>query len=636
MRLLIFFNAFLCFSISVAQDIDYQFLSIPKTLTQHANAVVRLNESIVNIQSRELMVVKRKKVVTVLNSKGDQYALMYVGYDKGKKVKDIQAVVYDEFGNEQEKIKENRFRDVSAVDGGTLYSDSRVKYFPFTPIDYPYTIEVTSEVVTKNTGEIIPYWSFLEDFMVSTEKSRLVINVASLDMKPTFKEKNFGEYDIEKKELPNSIVYQATNLAAIAEESPCPSFNKVAPGILIRPIKFNYEGYEAEINNWNDLGLWMHENLLKGRDELTSASVQKANSLVENITDDLEKAKIIYKYVQENTRYISVQVGIGGIQPISAIEVGRLKYGDCKGLSNYTKALLKAVGVEAFYTHVEAGSQRVDFEEDFPDLAQGNHVILAIPYKGAYYWIDCTSQTHPFGFVGRFTDGRKVLVIKPNGGELVRTVSYNNSENYQKTIATYRLSANGGIIGKVTRQTKGTQYDSHFRIKDQTKEVITDYYKKNWDNINNLVIDHYEFENNTDDVEFDEKIGLSAVDYASKTNNRLLFSPNAFNRITTVPKRYRNRKLPFDIQRGFLDEDVFEIMLPDGFEVEAIPEKIILENQFGRYSSEVEMIDNKLVLKRTFALKDGQFPKEDYAAYRDFMKVVVKNDAAKIVLKSEL
>ena len=79
----------------------------------------------------------------------------------------------------------------------------------------------------------------------------------------------------------------------------------------------------------------------------------------------LEKAKIVYRYVQDNTRYISVQVGIGGIQPIAAIEVDELKYGDCKGLTNYTQALLDIAGVESFYTIVQAGKEIVDFDSDF-------------------------------------------------------------------------------------------------------------------------------------------------------------------------------------------------------------------------------------------------------------------------------
>ena len=71
---------------------------------------------------------------------------------------------------------------------------------------------------------------------------------------------------------------------------------------------------------------------------------------------DIGKAKKIYQYVQDNTRYISVQVGIGGMQPITAKEVDLVKYGDCKGLTNYTKSLLDIVGVKSNYTRLYASA----------------------------------------------------------------------------------------------------------------------------------------------------------------------------------------------------------------------------------------------------------------------------------------
>mgnify|MGYP001126063175 FL=1 len=97
-------------------------------------------------------------------------------------------------------------------------------------------------------------------------------------------------------------------------------------------------------------------------------------------------------------RYISVQIGIGGWKPISAEEVDENKYGDCKGLTNYTKALLRTVGIESNYCVVSAGSEIKDISEDFPSM-QGNHVILNIPQEGkSDLWLECTSQDTPFNF----------------------------------------------------------------------------------------------------------------------------------------------------------------------------------------------------------------------------------------------
>ena len=453
-------------------------------------------------------------------------------------------------------------------------------------------------------------------------------------MKPILKEKSLENINVKKTETTNSITYKASNIPAIKYESLGPSFNNFAPRVVPRMVNFNYEGYLGKVNSWNDIGLWMYSNLIQGQDNLTESTKSKVHSLIANVTDDLEKAKIIYKYVQDNTRYISVQVGIGGLQPISAIEVDRVKYGDCKGLSNYTKALLKEAGVTSYYTHVEAGNDKVSFESDFPDLWAGNHVILAIPYKDKLYWIDCTSQIHPFGFIGDFTDGRQALLIKPDGGELVTTTSYINEQNFQKLNATYSLSEDNTIEANIVIKTKGIQYDNHFPIQDDSEDDIIKHYKENWSGINNLNIKEYNFENDFENVEFTENISVSATNYGTKSGERILFTVNAFNNNDYLPKRYRNRKLPLEIQRGFLDEDELLINIPEDYKVEALPNAKEIENEYGSYITSFEKINEEksIIYKRKLFIREGSYPKEKYDDYRNFRKEVSNSDNSKIVL----
>lgn len=633
MRLLIIASLLLCTLVSSAQN-NFSAISIDESLTKNANAVVRLHELSVTINSINQLTVQRKRIVTVLNKSGNGDAAAYVGYDDGRKIKDIYLTVYDKFGNEIEKFKKKDFRDASAVDGSTLYSDSKVKYYPYTPIDYPYTVEFYYETTSNNTGELPPTWFFSENYMVSSQKSIITINYAEDRLKPEIKEKNFEGYSIANNSAGTSIVYEAQNILAIKRERYSPSIDKIVPHLLIRPVNFNYEGYSATINSWNDLGIWMYKNLISGRDELPLGTINVAKSLVKDETDDLERAKIIFKYVQENTRYISVQVGIGGLQPISAFEVDKVKYGDCKGLSNYTKALLKAVGVESYYVHVEAGDDKVNFEDDFPNLAQGNHVILAIPYQGKYYWLDSTSQIVPFGFIGNFTDDRKVLIIKPDGGKLVKTKAYVNNENYQKTEANFKLSAEGSIEGLVVRKSQGIQYDDKYFLAKESEDNIKKYYKNYWDNVNNLEIFKYSFNNQREKVEFIEEIDLAARNYASKSGVRLLFTPNVFNRVLKTPPRYKDRKLPFEIQRGFLDEDSYTISIPDGFIIESLPDAVTLSTKYGTYElTLIEEGKGKITLNRKLSINHGSYTKEEYSDYRSFLKQITRSDASKIILK---
>jgi transglutaminase-like putative cysteine protease len=78
---------------------------------------------------------------------------------------------------------------------------------------------------------------------------------------------------------------------------------------------------------------------LTGTTILPEETKAKMRALIGDEKNPIMKAKLIYDYVQQKSRYVSIQVGIGGWKPMDASDVDRLGYGDCKGLTNYTKAL---------------------------------------------------------------------------------------------------------------------------------------------------------------------------------------------------------------------------------------------------------------------------------------------------------
>jgi hypothetical protein len=74
--------------------------------------------------------------------------------------------------------------------------------------------------------------------------------------------------------------------------------------------------------------------------------------LVKGFDDPVEKVRTLYNYMQQRTRYVSIQVGIGGWQPFLASVVDEKGYGDCKALAHYMKSILDAVGIRSVYTLV--------------------------------------------------------------------------------------------------------------------------------------------------------------------------------------------------------------------------------------------------------------------------------------------
>ncbi len=614
----------------VSQEKLYSSSTIPENLKKSANAVVRLNNVDVSLESSSKMVIKKKRLITILNKEGNDNIDAYVFYDDDVHIKELEVLVYNKFGNLIKKIKEKDFKDVSAVDGGTLYSDSRVKYLEYTPIDYPYTIEFTCETETGNTA-FIPSFSPITDYFVSVETSKYTLNYPE-DITIRKQEKNLEGFQFEKEDTIGKLVYKVKNIEVYKPEDYSPLLFDLTPRVLFASKQFTLEGVYAEVEDWSSFGKWMYHDLIEDTYDLSESTKSMINNLVKGETNDIDKAKKIYQYVQDKVRYISVQVGIGGWKPFNASEVDKLGYGDCKGLTNYTRCLLKAAGVESDYCVVYAGNSQKSLEKDFAAI-QGNHVILSIPNNNETLWLECTSQKLPFGFIGGFTDDRDVLVVTPEGGKIKHTKKYTTNENSQTIEGSFSLSDAGTIDVTAHVVSKGIRYDNKYRLETETDRDLDVDYKRRWRYINNITISEKDISNNKDSVAFIEDIKFTATNYSKIVGDRMLFNVNALNRNTNIPDRYRTRIYPLKIKRGFIDVDEVEIKLPKSYKVEALPNKVIIENKFGSYKTELIAKDEKtLIYKREFIVNDGKFPKEDYNSFRNFYKEVTKDDNSKVAL----
>jgi transglutaminase-like putative cysteine protease len=632
-RILFLISLFTC-NLIFSQENTYASTLIPDELTEDANAVIRNSIIEITIKGIDKMVVYEKEVITVLNELGNVDARIAKGYNDDTKITKLSAKIYDALGKQIKKYSKRKFLDVSAVSGETLYSDERVKYVDYIPVAYPYTVVFESEYKNSSTG-FIPRWFPTEGYYVGVEKSQYKLN-NPLKIIVRTKKKNFKNYPIQDKSSEFNLHYIFENQRAIKPEELTIASRDFMPYLIVALNNFSLKGVKGYASNWKEFGKWQNKNLISGRDILEPATVTKIKVLVKGIDNPIEKAKLVYEFVQNKTRYIGVQVGIGGWKPILANQVDKVGYGDCKGLTNYTKALLAAVGITSYYTLVYA-KQKINIDKDFATF-QGNHAILNIPASelsgGNNIWLECTSQTIPFGFLGDFTDDRDVLVITPEGGVIKRTPSYKNETNLQTTKATIRLDKKGTIQATLERISKGLKFDNRYHYDRYPKEELIKHYKsKVWSYNNNLEVESVKLKNDKEQVAFTEDFLISIEDYATVTDAEILFRVNFFNKNSFIPKRYRNRKLPLQISRGFKDEDESIIEIPKGYQVESLFEDKSIINKFGMYQISIDKIDeHHIKYKRTLFIKEGLYPKEDYKAYRAFRRKVAKNDNLRIAL----
>ena len=619
---------FACIAVGPVAAQSYSSEVISSEMRKNANAVIRLQNTVIDLEDTDKMTITERVVITVFNKRGLAAVEPVAYYDNNSSVEEISANVYDRTGKQIKKYKKKDFVDIS-VSGTNLYTDNRALVLEYTPAFYPFTFEFKATLRTKSTG-FLPRWDPSPYYRVSTERSKYEVrNPKGIPL--TVREFNLEDFNVKTTQSETLQKYEVQNLMAIDREPMGPHYTEFTPVVKIAPLRFELEGKEASINSWKDFGLWQDQQLLKGRRKLPKSTLSKVNSIVNGVEDPMEKTRLIYEYMQSKTRYISVQVGIGGWQPTLASEVDRLGYGDCKGLTNYTKALLESQGIESYYTIVHAGEDGRDLDEEFVAL-QGNHVILTVPFEDEMVFLECTNQDVPFNYLGVHTDNRKVLMVTPEGGVMVNTHEYGPEDNLQLISGEVSLDESLLVKGEITQSSSGIAYSYRYGLKDAKSDEKDSSYKSTWSHLNDLRLENIRFKNDKEQVVFEESLQFETAGYYSKAGDRILLNPNLFRRLEDIPSKSSKRKRPVVIKRGFTKKDEIRWSIPESYKVESVFEPITLESQFGTYNARLDEEDGVYIYTREFILNPGRHPKEAFNEYVDFIKEVAKRDRSKIVL----
>lgn len=611
---------------------DYNVENIAVALKSRANAVIRNMETTVDMRAPDNVIMNVKKTITVFNKNGEQAAALVLLYNKATSIKGVKGIVMDSFGKQTGKFSLSNFLDESAVNDFSLFEDTRVKRYNPNVLNYPYTISYEYEIRFKQ-NLIIPDWYATPYSDVSVEKSTYTF-ISKPDDKIRIKEYNYkGNADVVKSDKLSSWTWKVTNLSAIKREPYAPDPDDYLTYVKIAPEQFTYYGHKGSYSNWQELGKWVYDDLVKTRQTLSPDIIQEMNNLVKGLDSDKEKAKKIYEYVQKKTRYISVQVGIGGFQPFEASEVHRVSYGDCKALVNYTQSLLKAVGINSLYCVVYGSNYKKSMDPDFASMDQGNHIILCVPLKSDTTWLECTSQDSPFGYLGSFTDDRVVLACTEEGGKLIKTPALSTAVSLLKRKAELNLDKDGNVNGKLHTDFSGSQYDNYRGIISKPSSEQIKLLKEEYD-IDNIDFSNLKLAQRKDNNPVtSESLNLTIQKYAPRTNDRIYMVLNAFNKTSSIPE-VRNRTLPVYVNRGFTDEDEIIYNLPDGYSIEAKPNDREIKSPFGTYTVSVKMEGKQLIYKRKFVLNNGTYPADKYENFMRFFSDVSSSDNSKVIFKT--
>ncbi len=614
-------------------DPKYPVSAIPEESKTGMYAVVRESELRFDINTTNSSSTYYRSVITILNPNAKNYARLSVGYDKFRLLKTFKATVYDASGNVVKKLKQSEIIDRSSFDGVSLFSDDRVKSADLTQATYPYTVEFEFEIQNKYLFSI-PSFHLYSDDEVFIQKSKYTLAFPA-GQKPRYQLFNIKEPVVNKEGEKNLLVWNFENVKPDKFEKLGPDGDQIIPHILAGPTDFEFDGYKGNMDSWSNYGKWQI-TLNEGREALPESTRAMVKQMTRDAKSTEEKARILYKYLQEKTRYVGVQLGIGGWQPFQASVVDQTGYGDCKALSNYMVALLKEAGVKGYYTIISAGKGEADIDVKFPSN-QFNHVIVGVPNVQDTLWLECTSQTNPFGYVGSFTGNRHGLMITESGGKLVRTTSYPAEQNIQSISGDIVIELNGDAKAKVKSTYSGLQYENNglnFAVNHAYDE------QKKWVQ-NNTKIPVFDVVSFTMTSKKD-KVPSATVNselllrkYASVSGKRIFVTPNLLNRSTYVPEKIENRKTKIVRGSAYIDIDTMRYHLPEGIYPEFLPEPVKLKSRFGEYETGFKLDGDGLIYIRRMKMNEGEFPADSYNELIDFYRNINKSDNTKVVFLSK-
>ncbi len=609
---------------------SYDVYLIPKALKSYAKAVVRIDERKIIINSPSSMVYQIKKATTILNQTASDMAQTAVFYNKMRKIKSLSLNIYDSRGNLIGKVKESDFDDRSYISDYSLFEDDRLKTYRPTISSYPFTVEEIIEIKCNQTLAI-PSWFPQSEDNVSLEKASFEI-IKSPDYKINFESFGIDEPQTSTVGKLESIKWSLENVSANKYEPYSINADKRLANLKISPVKFTYDGVDGEYTDWKSYGKWVYDKLLTDRNDLPPYTIATIKDLVKDCKDQKEAAKLIYEYAQKKNRYVSVQIGIGGFQPMKASEVDALSYGDCKALVNYTAALLSVAGIESHYTEIYAGQGKVDYLKNFASISQGNHIVLCLPFAKDTTWLECTSKDAPFGFLGSFTQDRSALMIKKEGGELVKTPTYNWRKNLQERNANFNLEASGSLNGKINTTFKGIQYENREGFAELSPTKREEQLKSVYSDIPDFETLSYNLEQDKSHPKWTETLALNTRNFGTHNAKYLIFDVNPVNVSKQNLKEVLNRKNELYINIGYTDVDTIRIKIPDNYKVETLPLGIDKKLDFGSYQFKTTFKDGQLFTIRKMIVKEGTYPAEAYDGFISLYETAKKFDKSRCVL----
>lgn len=592
-----------------------------------ANAQVIDYSTFVRIAKNGERVIERSFLIQVNNREQQWLADISIPYGNGEKVDILDAYILNSRGMTVRRLKNKEVTTRSDISDGSFFEDDYVKEFSLNWHEYPYQVRYSYRVTSDEFLYVIRWFPAVYE-QLTTVRASLSIELPSGYQ--VFTDYS-GEFHYSNRQTDGNEIHQweLRNFRLPERELFAPHLWDQMPQVMVVPEHFRYV-IPGSFSSWGSYGAW-HQALNKGLDVLPASERSKVETLVAGINDKRELVKMLYHYMQDNTRYINVAIDAGGLKPYPASYVSEKKYGDCKALTVYMKALLKCFGIPSYYTIIHAGSNYPGIKRRLP-AQQFNHVILSVPLDGDTLWLENTARHFPYNYLGTFTQNRYALLVDGNNSRLVRTPSLGLDDVLEQNKYIFRLGEEGNGSMYVHKKLKGEAFEEYryyhheMSARDQQKKVVED-------------LKIVGFEPGTWSLQLSERdipeIGVEAEGTVSEHFRRIgslmVIHPVSVDIPDLEPPEKRENPVQIKYPTNKIDTIVYELPFISQYKVE-LPQKVAVETAYGSYTENYIRSHHRIMVVKRFELLSGHYSKDVYSDFYSFIEAIRSKQKQSVIL----
>lgn len=352
----------------------------------------------------------------------------------------------------KEKVK--YFNTEETISEEVFFDDGTVTSFQYeglkenSILNVEYTVELRDPHLSVS-GFFAASYPLLHKSLKITVEDGIKLTAAYFNMDST--DANY-QVTHEKK----STVYQwkQDTLEIYKKEHSSPNVKYYLPHAITRIAYYYDESGEkiGVLEGVEDLHNWYVSLINQVKCESPTDLEKVIEEIISEDDTELQKVRKVFKWVQDNVKYIAIEDGLGGFIPRDPDLVMSRRYGDCKDMATLIVQLLEMQDIPAHQVWI--GTTAIPYEyEEIPSPVVDNHMIAAYYDKEneEYIFLDATDNHIAFGYPTQFIQGKQALVNTKDGYEIVEVPRMTADKTQMTDTATVfidgdRLGGNGSMM----------------------------------------------------------------------------------------------------------------------------------------------------------------------------------------------